>query len=146
MKLEQDIERVTATTLHRLMVFVRLALVAALAAYTLPSVSFAMHGDIAASYAAKSTPENARHVHEAVHSDHDDAHIHGADDHQSASADHHQNNASMDCCSDFCLNLALVTGTPELGRVASSPVRIHSNDDRVTAEPIGFHRPPAART
>lgn len=141
---EQDVEHVTAFIVHRLMTFVRLVLVAALALYTLPTASLAMHGDMGASYAAQRTSEMAAHVHEADHAHGNGAHVHGAmGDHHTASADHHQQNADQDCCSDFCLNLALVSGTPEFGRVTSSPVLVHANDTRVTAEPILINRPPA---
>ena len=58
---------VIAIAAHRLMFHLRLALIAALAGYMLPTVSFAMHGDFAASYAQKtpSADVHAAHSHDA---------------------------------------------------------------------------------
>jgi hypothetical protein len=50
MKTVKETADVIAVAAHRLMFFLRLALVASLAGYMLPTVSFAMHGDAAANY------------------------------------------------------------------------------------------------
>lgn len=135
----------TAITLYRLMLFVRLALVVALAAYTLPTVSFAMHGDMAASYVSKGTSGNAQHVHEASHSEKGDAHIHGDDARQSASANHHGKNAKEDCCSDLCLNAAIVGECQFPHLVSTSFVRVFFDDNDVFGQLQSLHRPPSIR-
>jgi hypothetical protein len=130
---------VIAITAHRLMFFIRLALVASLAGYMLPTVSFAMHGDFAASYAQKAASAEAH----ALHS-------HGAavavHDHGDQTADHHENTAKQDCCSNFCLNMAVMDNTTEFRAVKASAALDYTNDLTVFAEPIGFNRPPAFRT
>jgi hypothetical protein len=135
----KESEHVIAIAAHRLMVYFRLALVAALAGYTLPTASFAMHGDVAASYVQK-----------RVSADSHDAHSHGeagtVHHHGDQTADHHENTSNQDCCSSFCLNMAVVGDAPEFLAVRVSAVLDYTNDLPVFAEPIGLNRPPAFRT
>jgi hypothetical protein len=129
---------VIAIAAHRLMFFVRLALVASLAGYMLPTVSFAMHGDVAASYAqeAASTDTHASHSHDAAGA------VHG---HGNQTADHHENTSKQDCCSNFCLNMAVVDDATEYRALRVSAALDYTNDLMVFAEPIGFNRPPTPR-
>lgn len=130
---------VIAIAAHRLMFYLRLALVAALAGYMLPTVSFAMHGDFSASYAQKVTPADvhAAHSHDAAGAVHD---------HGNQTADHHKNTSKQDCCSNFCLNMAVVDDAPEFRAARASAALDYTNDLLVFAEPIGLNRPPAFRT
>lgn len=135
----KETENVIAIAAHRLMFFLRLALVASLAGYMLPTVSFAMHGDFAASYAQKaaSADSHASHSHDAAEAVHD---------HGDQTADHHVNTSKQDCCSNFCLNMAVVDNTKEFLAVSVSASLDYTNDLMVFAEPIGFNRPPASHT
>lgn len=128
-----------AIAAHRLMFFLRLALVAALAGYMLPTVSYAMHGDVAASYVQKaaSAHEHAAHSHDGAEAVHD---------HGDQTADHHKNTSKQDCCSSFCLNMAVVTDAPQFCVVKVSSALDFTNDLLVFAEPIRLNRPPAFRT
>lgn len=128
-----------AIAAHRLMLFLRLALVAALAGYMLPTVSYAMHGDVAASYSAQAeqADEHAAHSHDGSG---------GLHDHGDQTADHHKNTSKQDCCSSFCLNMAVVGDAPEFRAVKASAALDYTNDLMVFAEPIGLNRPPAFRT
>lgn len=130
---------VIAIAAHRLMFFLRLALVASLAGYMLPTVSFAMHGDFAASYAQKaaSADAHAAHSHDAAEAVHD---------HGEETADHHENTSKQDCCSNFCLNMAVVEDAPEFRVARVSAALDYSNDLLVFADPIGLIRPPCSRT
>lgn len=127
-----------AIAAHRLMFLLRLALVAALAGYMLPTVSLAMHGDVAASYGSRAvqTEKHATHSHSGVTMGHDHA----------DQADHHKNTSKQDCCSSFCLNMAVVGDAPQFGAVKASAALDYANDLPVFAEPIGLNRPPACRT
>lgn len=128
-----------AIAAHRLMFFLRLALVAALAGYMLPTVSYAMHGDVAASYASQAVQvdEHAIHLHDGAGVLHD---------HGDQTADHHKNTSKQDCCSSFCLNMAVVGDAPQFRALKASPTLDYTNDLTVFAEPIGLNRPPAFRT
>ena len=136
-----------AIAAHRLMFFLRLALVAALAGYMLPTVSYAMHGDVAASYASQAllADEHTAHSH-GMTTDHDHGDMamgHGKGD---QTADHHKNTSKQDCCSSFCLNMAVVGDAPQFRAGKASAALDYTNDLMVFAEPIGFNRPPAFRT
>lgn len=135
----EETEDVIAIAAQRIMVYLRLALVAALAVYMLPTVSFAMHGDAAASYVqtTASAHEHAAHSHDGAEAVHD---------HGGQIADHHKNTPKQDCCSNFCLNMAVVGDAPQVRAVRCSAVLDFTNDLRVFAEPIGLTRPPAFRT
>lgn len=139
MKTVKETADVIAIAAHRLMFFLRLVLVASLAGYMLPTVSFAMHGDFAASYAQKVAPADAHaaHSHDAAGSVHN---------HGDQTADHHKNTSQQDCCSNFCLNMAVVDNAPEFRAVGASAALDYTNDLLVFAEPIGFTRPPASHT
>lgn len=128
-----------AIAAHRLTFLLRLALVASLAGYMLPTVSFAMHGDVAASYASQAAQadEHVTHSHNGI------AMVH---DHGEKTADHHKSPSKQDCCSSFCLNMAVVGDALHFRAVRASIVRDHTNDLPVFAEPIGLNRPPAFRT
>lgn len=134
----KETDDVIAIAAHRLMFFLRLALVAALAGYMLPTVSYAMHGDVAASYSAQDLQAD-----EHVHS-HDGAGV--VHDHGDQTADHHKNTSNQDCCSSFCLNMAVVGDATEFRAVKASAALDYTNDLTVFAEPIGLNRPPAFRT
>jgi hypothetical protein len=130
------------------MFLLRLALVAALAGYMLPTVSYAMHGDVAASYASQAvnTDEHAAHSHGGTTMDHDHGDM--AMDHGKADpvGDHHKNTSKQDCCSSFCLNMAVVGDAPEFRAVKASSALDFTNDLLVFTAPIGLNRPPAFRT
>lgn len=130
---------VIAITAHRLMYLLRLTLVVALAGYMLPTVSFVMHGDFAATYAQQSAAADIHdaHSHDAADTAHD----------QGDQADnHHESPSKQDCCSNFCLNFAVVADTQQLRVLRASASRVFKNDQLVFAAPIGFIRPPAFRT
>ena len=131
-------QHVIAIAAYRLMFFLRLALVSSLAGYMLPTVSFAMHGDVAATYApqAVQTDEHAGHFQDSTGTVHD---------HGDQTADHHKNTSKQDCCSSFCLNMAVVADAPQFSPLKASITRGHTNDLRVFAEPIRLIRPPASR-
>jgi hypothetical protein len=141
MKTVKETADVIAVAAHRLMFFLRLALVASLAGYMLPTVSFAMHGDAAANYMQRASSGDLH----AAHS-HDDMGVNTVHDHGNQASDHHGNQSTQDCCSNFCLNLAVVADAPQFSALKASIARDHTDDLRVFAEPIGLNRPPAFRT
>ncbi len=136
---------VVVLAVQRLILLLKVALVAALAGYTLPSASLAMHGSSSASYVAASVagspdPAHAAHVSAFSH-DHGGSGGHHAEE---ASAEAGKN-LTQDCCSDYCLSLALVGDGPVF-RFDRTPLPVSfADDERVFAAPIGFNRPPAFR-
>lgn len=124
----------------RLPLFLRLVLVVALAGYMLPTVSFAMHGTVGASFATMTAQlaQTSSHTHDLASGNHE----HDDDDDVS---EHHSDNAAQDCCTDFCLNLALVSEASEIHRNGTSPVLKSRDAARVVVEPISLNRPPQFR-
>lgn len=121
----------------KMLVLFRLAVVASLALYTLPTATFAMHGD------ASPIVVNI-----------DDAHA----DHASMDAsDHHDYGASQDfakkdekqdrsnCCTDFCISFAIMADAPEFGSPNSVSIRHFLNDGFVFGQLQSLHRPPSIR-
>lgn len=128
-----------ALAANRLMFYLRLALVAALAGYMLPIVSFAMHGDVAASY----SQQMAFAKNDSAHSHDETAAVH---DHGDQAAEHEHIQSNQDCCSNLCLNMAVVADSPQLSVLRTSIAIDFTNDQRVFAEPIGLIRPPCFLT
>jgi hypothetical protein len=129
---------VIVIAIHRLTFCLRLVLVATLAGYTLPAAGFAMHGDVAAAYLRMSEP-TVRH---ATHSHEDAGAVH---DHGGHAADHHGKLVKQGCCSNVCLNLAVIGDVPQCCAARTAGIRTYADDRRVFAEPIRPDRPPAAR-
>lgn len=122
----------------KMLVLVRLAVVASLALYTLPNAAFAMHGDDAATVAASPQDAHADHA-SASASDH---HDHGT---SADLAKEDQKQDKQDCCSDFCISLAIMAHAPEFGSPRSDSVLLFLNDRLVFGQLSGLHRPPSIR-
>ena len=95
-------------TLAKMLVLLRLVIIASLAGYSLPAASAAMHGSIATS----TTTQSDDH-HEMTNGEH----VHGG---ESASPDDMQKNAKQECCKDFCVSFAIVAAAGVVGVRASS--------------------------
>jgi hypothetical protein len=127
----------------KMLVLFRLVMIASLAAYSLPTVSFAMHGDASSSYSVQSATVSDHHssVDEqaAVDADH---HDHGMTD---QTADRDTKPIKQDCCSDFCLSLAIVA--EGYFAVSAAPLSLYtfSNDQTVFGQLTSLHRPPSFR-
>jgi len=125
----------------KMLVLLRLAIIASLALYTLPSASYAMHGDIAASYELASL---------AAQDDH--GHVHAGSQTASDKHDHRlahdlsknpQKPAVQDCCSDFCISLAIIGNAPGFWRALQPSIRDFRDDRSVFGQLTTLHRPPS---
>ncbi|MGQ3213778.1 MAG: hypothetical protein ACT6U0_13765 [Shinella sp.] len=118
-------------TLAKMLVLLRLVIIASLAGYSLPAASAAMHGSIATSTTVPSDDH-----HEMTNGDH----VHGD---ESAYPDDMQKIAKQECCKDFCLSFAIVaTADVDVGPVVMDSLRKFINDNRVVGELVPLHRPP----
>lgn len=124
----------------KLLVLIRLAIIASLVGYTMPNVYAAMHGTAFADIVT------------ATSNGHDsDGHDHGATV-ERADAGHHASDADggtdpgkqmkKNCCQDFCFSVALPSSCQAIGPVAvSSALRVF-DDGRVHGTRPSLHRPP----
>ena len=122
----------------KMLVLFRLAVVASLALYTLPNATLAMHGDAVATGAVSLQDAHAGHASASASDQHD----HGV---SNDLAKHDQKQDKQNCCSDFCISLAIIAGAPEFGSPRSDSVLHFLNDGFVFGELSGLHRPPSIR-
>ncbi|UVC06859.1 hypothetical protein IHQ71_16550 [Rhizobium sp. TH2] len=122
----------------KMLVLLRLAIVASLALYTLPNATFAMHGDEASSVAV--SLDNIQDEHASM--DDSDHHDHGI---TKDTAKHDQKQDKQNCCSDFCISLAIISDAPDFGSPRSDSVRDFLNDSSVFGQLQSLHRPPSIR-
>ena len=122
---------------HKMLVLLRLAIIASLTVYTLPSASFAMHSDASTTYSAQRPVS-----HDIVQMDDGDHHEHGVG-HDMAKSD--QKPIKQDCCSDFCISLAIIDEAPDFWRAVPRPALRFDNDSLVVGQLSSLHRPPSIR-
>lgn len=122
----------------KMLVLVRLAVVASLALYTLPNATFAMHGAEASSVAVSLQDHHADHVSMSA-SDHHDQGV------SAGIAKHDQKQDKQNCCSDFCISLAIMAEAPAYGSPRSDSVLHFLNDGFVFGQLSSLHRPPSIR-
>ena len=122
----------------KMLVLLRLAIVASLVVYMLPNATFAMHGDDAPSVTASFDDGQAEHA----SMDDPGYHDHGLSK-DMAKKDQKPN--TQNCCSDFCISLAMMSGAPEFGSPRSDSVRDFLNDSSVFGQLQSLHRPPSIR-
>lgn len=118
-------------TLAKMLILLRLVIIALLAGYSLPAASAAMHGSIATSTTVQSDDH-----HDMTNGDH----VHGD---ESASPDDMQKIAKTECCKDFCVSFAIIaTADVDGGPVVMGSIRKFIDDNRVVGELVPLHRPP----
>ena len=122
----------------KMLVLVRLAVVASLALYTLPNATFAMHGAEVSATAVSLQDDHADH-----------ASIDASDHHgQGVSTDvakHDQKQGKQNCCSDFCISLVIMADAPAYGSPRNESVIVFLNDGFVHGQLSSLHRPPSIR-
>jgi hypothetical protein len=131
-------ENVVRIAFLKMLVLVRLAMVASLALYTLPNATFAMHGAEASATAVNVQDDHADHA----SMDATDHHGQGV---STALAKHDQKQDKQNCCSDFCISLAIVADAPAYGSPRNESVIIFLNDGFVHGQLSSLHRPPSTR-
>jgi hypothetical protein len=122
----------------KMLVLVRLAVVASLALYTLPNATFAMHGGDAATLAVSLQDAHADHASTSA-SNH---HGHGA---PTDLAKREQKQDKQNCCSDFCISLAIMVEAPGYGLPRNESVIVFLNDSFAFGQLSSLHRPPSIR-
>jgi hypothetical protein len=125
--------------LLKMLVLVRLAIVASLALYTLPNATFAMHDDGGRNIAIPL--QGAAHAEYASSID-VDHHDHGA---ATDIGKHDQKQDKQDCCSDFCISFAIMADGPEYGVSRSDSALVFLNDGLIFGQLSSLHRPPSIR-
>jgi hypothetical protein len=124
-------------------VLVRLVMIASLAAYTLPTVSVAMHGDMSSTYDLTYAMTDAADSSASVDVAESGSHDHGNMD---KSADKDTKQIKQDCCSDFCLSMAIISDGHILDSIQPTSVRASYDDQSAFGELSSLHRPPSIRT
>lgn len=125
--------------LMNMLVLFRLAVVASLALYMLPTATFAMHGGVASSVVVSLDDMHLDHDLIGVSSDHFDSGV--AKD----LAKNDQKTDKQNCCTDFCMNLAIMVGSHEFGSPRNESVIVFLNDGFVHGQLSSLHRPPSIR-
>ena len=116
--------------LLKMLVLLRLVIIASLAGYSIPTASAAMHGSWS-------------NVDVGQHQDHHataDAHQDHGDHHSTADSD--QKLDKQECCNAFCVSLAIVIGTDVVGGPRLTVVREYVDDAQFKSEVLPLHRPP----
>lgn len=122
-----------------MLVLLRLAIVASLALYTLPNATFAMHGEEVQAVAMTMDVAQAEHASMDASADH---HDHGVSE-DFAKKDQKQD--QQNCCTDFCISLAIMADAPEFSLPSRATVRHFLNDGFVFGQLQSLHRPPSIR-
>ncbi|WP_164821050.1 hypothetical protein [Sinorhizobium medicae] len=124
--------RMFQITLQKMLILARLAIVVSLTAYSLPAASASMHGGWSNTEIAQSGDH------------HDETKIGGhSHDDQKSSPDDAKKLVKTECCTGFCVSMAIVAqaGSDRRPRVAS--IRKFADDARPKGELPPLHRPPS---
>ena len=140
--LSKGMGKVHRIAFQKLLMLVRLVIVASLASYSLPTVSLAMHGDASFSYAAAAPAAVADHAMHDMKSAAPSTHDHHASGQRSKA---HDKALRQGCCNDTCLSAAIVADIPSILRGAPVSVRVYSNDAFASGELSLLQRPPSIR-
>lgn len=117
-------------TLSKMLVLLRLVIIASLAGYSLPTASAAMHGSWSAV-----APDQAggHHASPDVHQEHGDHHSNPDDD---------QKLSQQECCNAFCVSLAIVVETDIIGGPRLAVLHEFVDDAHMQSGVPPLHRPP----
>lgn len=121
--------------LQKVLVLLRLVIVVSLAGYSLPTASAAMHGSWSGSDLVQSH-DYQTDQHASTSGDHS----HG--EHASPHDDTAKKNVKQECCSNFCVSMAIVTATVAVGDPQVISIREFVDDARAPGELPPLHRPP----
>jgi hypothetical protein len=117
-------------TLSKMLVLLRLVIIASLAGYSIPTASAAMHGSWSGIEASQ---HQDHHATMDVHQDQGDHH---------STVDDDQNFSQQECCNAFCVSLAIVVGAEIVGGPRLEVVREYVDDAQLKSEVPPLHRPP----
>ncbi|WOS66746.1 hypothetical protein [Sinorhizobium fredii] len=125
-------------TLQKMLVLLRLVIVMSLAGYSLPTATAAMHGSWSNSDLVQPHDHQvqADDHHDVTSSDHSNGH------HASSQDDAAKKNLKQECCSSFCIGVAIVSATVAVGGPQTASIREFIDDARPLGELPPLHRPP----
>jgi hypothetical protein len=135
---KQIMGSVLRIALTNMLVLFRLAMVASLVLYTLPTATFAMHGGNSSSVVVNLDDTLADHASMDV-SDH---HDHGV---AKETAKKDQKQDKPNCCTDFCISFAILAEEPAIVAPVQDSVRLHFDELSVLGQLSSLHRPPSIR-
>ena len=118
---------------RKLLVLIRLAIIASLASYSLSNVAAAMHSVPSVdTQASLSQTMDQPAIQMALHDDHDDE----------STGNDGSRLAKQECCSDVCAGFMLVTFQESSISPVVSATREFVDEDFIFGEFPGLHRPP----
>ncbi len=118
-------------TLSKMLVLLRLVIIASLAGYSLPSASAAMHGSWSA--VAPDQTDDGHHASSDAHQEHGDHH---------SSPDDDQKLSKQECCNAFCVSLAIVVETDIIGGPRLAVLHEFVDDAHIQSGVPPLQRPP----
>ncbi|MEY9628979.1 hypothetical protein [Sinorhizobium fredii] len=124
-------------TLQMMLILLRLVIIMSLAGYSLPTATAAMHGSWSSSELLHS------HDHQVQPDDHHGVtgSDHAAGDH-ATSPDDAVKKLKQECCSSFCVSMAIVTGSMPVSGPRVASIREFIDDAPIIGELPALHRPP----
>lgn len=125
--------------LMNMLVLFRLAVVASLVFYTLPTAAFAMHGGESSSVVLNLGDTLADQASMDGSGDH---HDHGV---AKETAKKDQKQDKPNCCADFCISFAIMAEAPAIVAPVQDSVRLHFDELSVVGQLSSLHRPPSIR-
>lgn len=125
--------------LMNMLVLFRLAVVASLVFYTLPTAAFAMHGGESPSVIVNLVDTFADQASMDVSADHLD---HGV---AKEASKKDQKQDKPNCCTDFCISFAIMAEVPAIVAPVQDSVRRHFDELSVVGQLSSLHRPPSIR-
>lgn len=124
-------------TLPKMLVLLRLVIVMSLTGYSLPTASAAMHGSWSSSDLVQPDDHQLQaDDHHGASSDHADR------DHAPSQDDAAHKSAKQECCSSFCVSMAIVAGSVPVSGPRLAFIREFIDDAHIVGELPPLHRPP----
>jgi hypothetical protein len=126
----------------RMLLLVRLVMVASLAFFGISNAYAAMHGSLLPELRQAAMEMDHASHHDEMASEHDEAN--SAQSHHDMSGDKADDGLSkQECCKDFCGGLGIVSDAVEIGGPIVSAIREFSDDKRQFGELSYVDRPPS---
>jgi hypothetical protein len=125
----------------RMLLLVRLVMVASLAFFGVSNAYAAMHGSLLPELrqAAMEMDQTSHHEMASEHEEANSAHSH----HNMGGDNADDGLSKQECCKDFCGGLGIVSNAIEIGGPIVSVIREFSDDKRQFGELSYVHRPPS---
>ena len=120
---------------RRLLVLIRVAIIVSLAGYSLSNATAAMHGPGSAETKQAVLSVSDHHGSDMGSHDHHGGHTADQDDGASKMI-------SQECCSDYCVSMAVPISHAAIGVPAMETLRFFIDDSKAVGQTPVLHRPP----